>query len=94
MAKLTGDERKAKALEIVKALTDTTIQLYYRWLDESEHEDINDYAAPINKALKKHGVQVKKMTKRPFGFTFELGDGLYAVTVTSKGYSYKLIGKV
>lgn len=40
--------------------------LYGRWLDEREYEDINEYGKVISDKL---GFPVK-MTKRPFGFKF------------------------
>lgn len=41
--------------------------LYWRWLDEHQYEDIAEYGKVIEDKL---GFPVK-MTKRPFGFTFD-----------------------
>lgn len=59
------------------AVVPVMMKLAERWVDESRYEDINDYAAPIQKVLP-HGLTILNMTKRPFGFTFRLGD--YVVT--------------
>ena len=43
------------------------VNLYWRWLDEREYEDINEYGKVIASKL---GFPVQ-MTKRPFGFKFD-----------------------
>ena len=52
----------------------TFSNLYYRWLDEKEYEDINDYknviVSAIGKALPNLQMTDIKATKRPFGITF------------------------
>jgi hypothetical protein len=53
-----------------------------RWLDESEYEDINDYAPVIQKVMPK-GFVITAMTKRPFGFRFHIGTSAeYSVTAS------------
>ena len=46
--------------------------LYSRWLDEREYENINDYAKVIREVLPKEMIMTK-MNKRPFGFNFTVG---------------------
>jgi hypothetical protein len=66
-------------------------RLYFRWLDESEYEDIADYGAVVAKHLPK-GFALVRMTKRPFGFEFTAAaypEARYAATVTSRGAAWK-----
>jgi hypothetical protein len=41
--------------------------------------------------LHKIGAKLVKMTKRPFGYTYELQGAIYRVTMTSTKYSYELV---
>lgn len=49
--------------EVTKDFCDYLFSLYYRYQDEKEYEDFDDYI----KAMKKNYPNVKTMTKRPFG---------------------------
>ena len=53
--------------------------LFSRWLDEKEYEDINQYKEVIVSAVKKVLPNLVmsdiKPTKRPFGITFSTEDG-------------------
>ena len=73
-------------IETVKAAYNTIlplmVNLYGRWLDEREYEDINEYATPIKNNLP-DGVTLVKMSKRPFGFIFTV-DG------SSNEYRFKI----
>ncbi len=82
---------KTVALAFFNAIEETLIALYGRWLDEREHEDINDYRKPFEGAAAKHGVSIVKMTKRPFGMVFTTDLGTYAATVNGSSVSYKRI---
>lgn len=54
--------------------------LYGRWLDESQYEDIKDYLSAFVKNSKKFsGVNVHGVTKRPFGFLFSATVNAYTV---------------
>lgn len=48
--------------------------LYWRWNDEKEYENISDYAIPVESKIsnitKFDFTESIKMTKRPFGFMF------------------------
>lgn len=50
----------------------TIFNLYDRWQDEHEYEDIKDYAKPLENIVSKIiGKDIElAMTKRPFGFKF------------------------
>ena len=61
--------------------------LYDRWLDESEYEDINDYLEVIQKKVP----EAFKMHKRPFGFTAKCDDGNIQITVKEDGDYLQLV---
>lgn len=73
------------------AVVHLTADLYGRWLDEKDYEDINDYQAPIQRVADDFGITVLKMTKRPFGFHFRTDVGTYALTVNMTSASFKRI---
>lgn len=78
--------------EITKAKGDEIAHLDYlhwRWMDEKEFEDINDYQKPLNPIAEKFGVKITKMHKRPFGFTFEVDGRTYRVKSTGRNHSYQ-----
>jgi len=80
--------------------TNTVCNLAFRWADESQYEDINDYGNVIKGLLEKAGLVYDRftMTKRPFGFkivldyTYTSGDTVKStlqVKVTTAGqYSW------
>jgi hypothetical protein len=68
--------------------------LYARWQDEKEYEDINDYGKPVQKALDKIGGKLVSMHSRPFGFTYEMDGFQYRVRHTAKEYSYARVDQV
>lgn len=85
-------DRKATALRFYDEMNLFLGTLSMRWLDEREHEDINEYQAAIQAQADGYGIKVTKMTKRPFGFFYELGGRTYQVKVTAAGaYSYRRI---
>lgn len=47
----------------------TMWNLFDRWEDEKEYEDINDYACVVKKFFNINDKAIR-MTKRPFGFKF------------------------
>jgi hypothetical protein len=77
--------RQTKVRLIYNALQNTMLNLVSRWLDESEYEDIADYAKIINKELEQYNLVVLKMSKRPFGFTFVVNGHVYAITLSANG---------
>lgn len=72
MANPTSPETLEKINNFLDSSEQLMSNLYGRWQDEKEHEDINDYKAPIEKNLPS-GFVITKMNKRPFGFNFTVG---------------------
>jgi hypothetical protein len=64
--------------------------LYFRWLDESEYEDIGDYGAAIKKILPEDWIFVK-MSKKPFGAKIKIGDGFFMVYANSRQIGFKSV---
>ena len=58
--------------------------LWGRWQDEKEYEDPADYEKHVAQKLESHGVTNVKMTKRPFGFKFDVNGASAHITVTSR----------
>lgn len=69
----TTPENLAKIDTMVDAVMNTACNLYSRWLDEKDYEDINDYLAVIQKNNPVDEIIISKMNKRPFGFNFSFG---------------------
>lgn len=86
-ANLARIEKAFSTLELLMS------NLYGRWLDEREYENINDYLVPVNKALATTGTELvaTKMNKRPFGFNFSIGEAEYQFFVNSSQYGWKRI---
>jgi len=67
--------------------------LYCRWQDEKEYEDIRDYGRVLEPVIKKHGGKLEKMTKRPFGFVviFQTQTGVVKVKfcINNTSFSWK-----
>lgn len=55
--------------------------LWERWQDEKEYEDINDYLTVIQK----HIPEAKIISKRPFGVNCICDDGNIKISVKLKG---------
>jgi hypothetical protein len=55
--------------------------LWERWQDEKEYEDINDYLT----AIQKHIPEAKTISKRPFGVMCLCDDGNIKISVKLKG---------
>jgi len=64
--------------EIIKRFVNrahtTLADLFFRWQDESEYEDLRTYAAPLARIARdtSKSVVIEKMTKRPFGVKFHV----------------------
>ena len=63
--------------------------LYGRWQDEKEYEDIADYLATIQKLIP----QAYSITKRPFGIKCKGSDGNIHVFIKQKGNAIQLFIK-
>jgi len=65
------------------------LNLYSRWMDEREYEDINEYKDVMVKSFP--FIEITNVHKRPFGFTFNISKSTLRIKVTSKSidFSYK-----
>ena len=63
------------------SLKETVAGLYFRWQDEKEYEDINDYLTTIKKTIP----EAYAITKRPFGIKVKCDDGCLKIDVIEKG---------
>ena len=70
----------------------TLINLFCRWQDEKDYEDIADYAAPLKPIADKAGVVIIKMNKRPFGCDFTVSGKTFRLSLNARGtLAYKRI---
>ena len=65
-------QKQLKSILNNENFQDTIFNLYDRWQDEHEYEDIKDYAKPLENIVSRIIAKDIKltMTKRPFGFKF------------------------
>lgn len=87
-------EANAKAKTIWKAVQIPLENLYGRWQDEKEYEDIKDYGEAIRPTLEAAGGELTRMSARPFGAYFVVDSYTYLASVTLRGYHIKGLGKV
>ncbi len=81
----------AKIEAFLDLIQNLMLNLYDRWQDEKEYEDIADYAIPLRKHLPE-GWTLQVMTKRPFGFKFDIGtEAVYTAFVKASGYGWSRI---
>jgi hypothetical protein len=66
-------------------------QLYGRWLDEKDYEDIEDYMSALHEKAMAAGVALQNMTKRPFGVVFTCDGRTYHMTIKKNTAQYKRI---
>ena len=83
------DNDKQLAEEIFDALQKTVENLYMRWMDEHEYEDIKDYGKVIDKELRMHGAQLITMKGKPFSFIYTANTERYLVKIAGGKYSYE-----
>ena len=76
--------------KINKENADLLCDLWERWQDEKEYEDIQDYL----EVIQKHIPEAYKITKRPFGVHCKCDDGEIHVQVKRDGNYLKLVGKI
>lgn len=87
----TTPENLKRINAMVDSLAELLAQLWCRWQDEREYEDIAEYRAVIKAKLPK-GFTMLTMSKRPFGFTFSIGtEAVYRVSVTARSYGWRRI---
>lgn len=65
--------------------------LYCRWQDEKDYEDINDYFFPLINVAKTFDIKDLTMTKRPFGCKIELNGKVFQVFRNSKEVGWKRV---
>lgn len=88
----TTPENVAKIEAFAAKIEQLFMNMYDRWLDEKDHEDIKEYGDRLARELPE-GWKVEGMTKRPFGVKFSIGtDALYTIYLTSTAYGWKRIG--
>jgi 5'-deoxynucleotidase YfbR-like HD superfamily hydrolase len=75
--------------KIVKEM-DFLDNLFIRWQDEKQYEDINDYKTVIAKRLDFDEKNLK-MTKSPFGFKYTIDRTILTLKITLSGY--KIMGE-
>jgi hypothetical protein len=81
----------AKVDAFVNAAESLLLNLWSRWQDEHEYEDIKDYAKPLMEHVRAAGLPDPVMVKRPFGCKFTLEGKTYQVKVTSRTLEWKRI---
>ena len=87
----TAPENLKKINEFFARIEPLILNLYSRWHDEKEYENINDYEDVIHKTMPL-GFSIIKMSKRPFGFTFDIGTGaVYQIKTNGKTIEWKRI---
>lgn len=71
--------------------------LYDRWRDECEYEDINEYGRAlfntINKQYPKYGIKYVGVTKRPFGVKLQVGENNIHIFVKLSGSYLQMCAK-
>lgn len=65
--------------------------LWARWQDEKEYEDIQEYSKPLKPKAEEHGLTITSMTKKPFGCKVSVNGKNYHVTVNSRSIGWKRI---
>lgn len=80
-----------KLKEIVnnEKVGDCFFNLYDRWRDESQYEDINQYGDVIIKTIQsqypQYGVSLAASTKQPFGVKIDLDGQKFHIHIKLKG---------
>ena len=86
-------ERKEAASKLFHDIQNIVTNLFERWMDEKEYENIDDYSIHLKKEVEKIGGIFIKMNKKPFGFIYKLSDATYQIYMKTAGqYGYKRIG--
>lgn len=80
----------ARINKMYEEVADLVQNLYGRWLDEGQYEDIADYGNVIAKELARHNFTLVAMKKKPFGFTFKISESSpeYTIKVTTTKYQW------
>ena len=85
-------KEKSKAAEkFYREAKEVLIDLYSRWQDEKQYENIKDYQNSLNPIAKQFGVVITKMTKRPFGCEFTVDGKTFRFNASATWVEYKRI---
>lgn len=79
-----------------KKVANTFFNLYDRWQDESEYEDINEYGKVIALTIATefpYDVKLIQTTKRPFGVKISTSKGVFQLWIKLKGHFASICGK-
>ena len=80
---------KLKAIVNNEKVGNCFFNLYDRWRDESEYEDINQYGdviiKTINKQYPQYGATLVASTNRPFGVKIDLDGQKFQIQIKLKG---------
>jgi hypothetical protein len=82
---------KAKAIFNDQKVQDRISELYCRWQDEREYEDLAEYAKALEPLFAAHGAKVVQGSRRPFGIIVELDGANYLYAATSNSLYYKRV---
>lgn len=78
-------------------ISNTLFNLYFRWQDEKEYEDIRDYAKVLFGVIQKEFPNAKlifyKAFKRPFGIEFVMNGQFIRIWAKVKGRAICCCGK-
>ena len=67
--------------------------LYWRWQDEKQYEDFNDYVGAMMKYMPS-GATLVKGSKRPFGVTINYGGQKVQISLKHRGDYCSLVAKI
>jgi hypothetical protein len=86
------EERKIVHQKMMDEVSKTFFNLYFRWESEREYEDIKEYGEVLKPLVKKVGADYVKMSKRPFGVIYSLGNKQqYIMKALAKGNKVKVV---
>jgi len=89
-------ENLLKELVNNEKIGNTFFNLYDRWQDESEYEDINEYGKAIALTIATefpYNVKLIQATKSPFGVKISTSKGVFQLWIKLKGHFASICGK-
>ena len=90
----TPAEIVKKIDNMYEEMENITVNLFMRWQDEKEYEDIKDYGEAIKNKLHPDFIFVS-MNKSPFGFKFKVKgfvEALYRIKLSGRSYGWDRVG--
>ena len=85
------EEIIAVAKEIYKDSLPAMKYLAWRWEDEKEFEDLNDYAIPLRESVEKHGGKFNEIYGEPFGFSYFVDGFGFKIAVKDNKISHDIL---